>query len=85
MPLVSSSASEDVDPVAAAAAAEAAQAAAYHFNVVVWTLYAIGVCVTVLRTYARIIMVGIKRLQPDDYLVWLALVSAIASSIPLPV
>ncbi|KAM7186715.1 hypothetical protein V8F33_011638, partial [Rhypophila sp. PSN 637] len=57
-----------------AAAAEAAKAAAYHFNVVIWTLYAIGVCTTVLGTYARIKMVGVRKLQWDDYLVWLAVV-----------
>ncbi|KAK4214981.1 hypothetical protein QBC37DRAFT_472301 [Rhypophila decipiens] len=61
------------DP-SAAAAAEAAKAAAYHFNVVIWTLYAIGVCTTVLRTYARIKMVGVRKLQWDDYLVWLAVI-----------
>ncbi|KAM7187214.1 hypothetical protein V8F20_011060 [Naviculisporaceae sp. PSN 640] len=74
MALADSAAPDEMAPTAAAAAAEAAQAAAYHFNVVIWTLYAIGVCVTGLRTYSRIKMVGGRRLQPDDYLVWLAVV-----------
>lgn len=41
-----------------------------------WTLYAFGAVITMLRTYARIKAVGWKRLDADDYLVWLALVSA---------
>jgi hypothetical protein len=40
-----------------------------------WTLYAIGVSITSLRTYARIVAVGIRELHPDDYLIWFAIVS----------
>lgn len=66
---------EWVDPAAAAAAMEEASARAQHAVVVIWTLFAVGVYVTCLRTYSRIKMVGVKRLQPDDYLVWVAVVS----------
>jgi len=54
----------------------AAQAAAAHqFNVEAFTLLAIGLIVTVLRTYARIIVNGgIKGLQVDDLLAWIAAV-----------
>ena len=65
---------EHVDPVDPVAAMEEASARAHQAVIVIWTLYAVGVCVTCLRTYSRIKMVGVKRLQPDDYLVWLALV-----------
>jgi hypothetical protein len=40
-----------------------------------WVLYALAVAFTVLRTYARISAVGFRRLQVDDYLVWVAIVS----------
>lgn len=36
----------------------------------------IGVLTTILRTYARIKAVGIKGLRGDDYIIWLAIVSA---------
>lgn len=39
----------------------------------------IAIAVTLLRTYARWDMVGFKRFQADDYLVWLALVSRVSS------
>ncbi|KAH7382760.1 hypothetical protein DE146DRAFT_669791 [Phaeosphaeria sp. MPI-PUGE-AT-0046c] len=38
-----------------------------------WTLYALGITFTCLRTYARIKAVGISHLQEDDYLIWLAM------------
>ena len=41
-----------------------------------WTLYALAVSFTCLRTYARIIAVGPRELQVDDYLVWIAIVSS---------
>lgn len=63
------------DPAAAAAAMQAALDAARTFNITLWTLYAFGVLVTVLRTYARVKAVGWKRLEADDYLVWVAVVS----------
>ncbi|KAL7620076.1 hypothetical protein AAE478_010625 [Parahypoxylon ruwenzoriense] len=64
-----SSAAQPPDP-AAAAAAEAAAAAMLKFTIEAWTLLAIGICVTILRTYARVKAVGFKSLQADDYLVW---------------
>lgn len=54
--------------------AAAMAAAAHEFNVEVWTLLSFGTLVTLLRTYARVKNVGFKKLQPDDYLVWIALV-----------
>jgi hypothetical protein len=64
-----------LDPAEQAAAIEAALAAARLFNITLWTLYAFGVLVTVLRTYARVKAVGWSRFEADDYLVWLAVVS----------
>ncbi|KAH7324220.1 hypothetical protein B0I35DRAFT_406053 [Stachybotrys elegans] len=55
-------------------------AAAHEFNVEVWTLLAVGSMVTILRTYARIKSVGLRRLQPDDFLVWIALIFYAAES-----
>ncbi|XXH01068.1 hypothetical protein Hte_007419 [Hypoxylon texense] len=65
-----SSAAQPADPAAAAAAMAAAQAAMLQFTIEAWTLLAIGICVTILRTYARVKAVGFRRLQADDYLVW---------------
>lgn len=59
----------------AAAQEAAAAAAARQSTITLWTLYAFGVLVTVLRTYARGVTVGFKNLQGDDFLAWLALVS----------
>ncbi|KAI0446131.1 hypothetical protein F4803DRAFT_505714 [Xylaria telfairii] len=67
------SANDSPDPAAAAAAAEAAAAAARAFNIQLWTLYSIGVLVTILRTYARIKAVGIRNLLADDLLAWIAI------------
>ncbi|KAI0145180.1 hypothetical protein GGR57DRAFT_517387 [Xylariaceae sp. FL1272] len=39
-----------------------------------WTLFAVGLAVTVTRTYARVRQVGIRGLQGDDYLVWVAMI-----------
>lgn len=61
------------DPAAAAAAAAAAKAAR-DFTIESFTLLGVGILVTILRTYSRVRAVGFKRLQLDDYLVWLALV-----------
>jgi len=41
-----------------------------------WTLYAFAVSFTCLRTYARITAVSLRKLQVDDYLVWIAIVSS---------
>lgn len=68
---MSTSATSDA---AAQAAAEAAAAASAAFVVELWTLYATGVAVTVLRTYARLKAVGIKNFRADDYLIWAAIV-----------
>lgn len=65
---------------AAQTAAQDAAAAARQSTITLWTLYAFGILVTVLRTYARGVTVGVKNLQGDDFLAWLALVSHHASS-----
>jgi len=65
------------DPAAAAAAAAAAEAGAKVFREMTiegFTLYGIAVIFTMLRTYARLSSVGIKGLQGDDYLAWVAVV-----------
>lgn len=69
-----SSAADSAALAAAAAAAAAAQAAARASAIEMWTLYAIGVIITVLRTYARVKAVGFKNLRADDYLAWAAAV-----------
>lgn len=53
----------------------AAQEALRKFTIEAWTLFSIGCLVTILRTYARVKAVGFKHLQPDDYLVWVGVVS----------
>lgn len=45
-----------------------------NLTIELWTLYALGVSFTILRTYARIVAVGVRELHPDDYLIWLAVV-----------
>lgn len=64
------------DPVAAQAAAMAAAiaAAVRTFNIELWLLYAIGVLVTILRTYARVKAVGFRNLRADDFIIWIAIV-----------
>lgn len=69
--------SSDADSVSAdatAAAAAAAAAAARKFNIELWTLYAVGVCMTLLRTYAQWNAVGWRGMHVDDFLVWVAIV-----------
>ncbi|RDW72818.1 hypothetical protein BP6252_06725 [Coleophoma cylindrospora] len=58
---------------AAAAAAAAIAAAVRAFNMELWTLYAFGVLVTILRTWARVKAVGIRDLRADDFIVWFAI------------
>lgn len=70
-------ASPPPDPAAMAAA----QAAMHQFTVEAFTLLAVGIAVTMFRTYARMRTVGIRGLQWDDYLVWLGVVSSIVSII----
>ncbi|KAK9771944.1 hypothetical protein SCAR479_11425 [Seiridium cardinale] len=61
-------------------AQESAAAAPRAFNIELWMLYAVGILVTVLRTYAQWKTVGFRNLHVDDYLVWVA-ASALAYSI----
>lgn len=61
-----------MDPAAAKAAANAFS----QFVTEDFTLFAVGVAVTITRTFARVKHVGFKGLQGDDYLVWLAAVSS---------
>ncbi|OBT70376.1 hypothetical protein VE03_00113 [Pseudogymnoascus sp. 23342-1-I1] len=56
-----------------AAAAAAIAAAVRDFNTELWTLYAFGVAITILRTYARVKAVGFGNLQADDFIIWLAI------------
>ncbi|KAI1817239.1 hypothetical protein GGS20DRAFT_582747 [Poronia punctata] len=58
-----------MDPAAAKAAADAQR----QFITEDFTLFAVGLIVTITRTYARLKQVGFKGLQGDDYLVWLAM------------
>ncbi|PHH61338.1 hypothetical protein CDD81_472 [Ophiocordyceps australis] len=57
------------DPGAEAAAAKAAFE---QFATEAWTLLAVALCITSLRTYARVRAVGIRGLKADDVLVWVA-------------
>ncbi|RYO76242.1 hypothetical protein DL766_009529 [Monosporascus sp. MC13-8B] len=54
------------DPAALAAAQEAMK----RFSTEAWALLSIGILVTIIRTFGRVKALGIKGLQPDDYLVW---------------
>ncbi|PYH80289.1 hypothetical protein BO82DRAFT_313273 [Aspergillus uvarum CBS 121591] len=54
-------------------ARDAASKAAYNTNVQLWTMYAIGVSVTMLRTWAQARVVGWRHLRLDDYLVWVGI------------
>jgi hypothetical protein len=59
------------------AAADAAEEAFHQFAIESWTLFAIGLCATMLRTYARIKAVRLSGLSPDDYFVWVGVVSGV--------
>lgn len=63
-----------LDIVTRAAEEEAAQAAFRKSAIESWTLYAIGVTATILRTYARGSAVGFRHLRADDYLIWVGIV-----------
>lgn len=54
---------------------EQAAARAQSFSREEWIFLAIAAIITILRTYSRWSMVGWRRFQADDVLVWLALVS----------
>jgi hypothetical protein len=41
-----------------------------------WTLFGIAACIILLRTYARLKVVGWRKLQLDDFLIFLVLVTA---------
>ena len=58
------------DPAALAAAQEALR----RSTIEIWTLFAVGFVVTVIRTGARLHAVGIKGLRADDYLAWVGIV-----------
>jgi hypothetical protein len=62
------------DSAAQAAMAAAMAAAVRTFNTELWTFYAFGVLVTILRTYARVKAVGIRDLRADDFIMWFAIV-----------
>ncbi|KAI1821583.1 hypothetical protein F4861DRAFT_453759 [Xylaria intraflava] len=63
-----------MDAVAEAAAAKAAAASAFkQFATEDFALFAVGLIVTLTRTFARVKQVGFKGLQGDDYLVWVAM------------
>ncbi|KAI6869891.1 hypothetical protein KC343_g8097 [Hortaea werneckii] len=48
-------------------------AAARQFNIEVFTLLAVGILVTALRTYTRLVSVGWKKIQADDFLALFAI------------
>ena len=58
-----------------AAQMAAMAAAAHQFLVEEFTLLSIGILFVVLRTISRLLSVGIKKFQLDDYLMLFALVS----------
>ncbi|KAL7957718.1 hypothetical protein V8C34DRAFT_285067 [Trichoderma compactum] len=64
------------DPAALAAAA----AALHRFTVEAFTLLAVGIAITVLRTFARVRFAGWRGLSGDDYLAWLAILFYIAET-----
>ncbi|KAI1350075.1 hypothetical protein F5Y01DRAFT_326768 [Xylaria sp. FL0043] len=45
-----------------------------------WSYLAVGLTVTILRTYLRVSQVGIKKLQANDYLAWVAAIFYIAET-----
>lgn len=55
--------------------AAAAMASLRAFNIEAFTLLALALLVTALRSYVRISTVGLRNLWADDYLVLLAAVS----------
>ncbi|KAI6785006.1 uncharacterized protein J7T54_008100 [Emericellopsis cladophorae] len=66
--------SADSSQAAEAAAAAAAAAAFRSLTIEIWTLYAVAVASTFLRTYARVRAVGWKGMGWDDYLVWVGVI-----------
>ncbi|KAM7185647.1 hypothetical protein V8F20_011725 [Naviculisporaceae sp. PSN 640] len=70
-----SAAGPPMDPAAAAAAQAAAEAAMREFTIEAFTLFAVALSVTILRTYARMRGEGIRGLGWEDYLVWLGVIA----------
>ncbi|KAE8377936.1 hypothetical protein BDV26DRAFT_281430 [Aspergillus bertholletiae] len=62
-----------LDIVKRATEEEAAQQAFRKSAIESWTLYAIGVSATILRTYSRGSAVGLRHLRADDYLIWVGI------------
>ncbi|PBP25511.1 hypothetical protein BUE80_DR003593 [Diplocarpon rosae] len=67
--LTTRAAAEAIPPAMAAALAAAQKA----FNIEAFTLYGIAVAFTGLRTYARVVSVGVRNLKADDYIIWIAI------------
>ncbi len=63
------------------AEAKAAATAFQKFVTEDFTLFAVGLVVTITRTFARVKQVGFKGLQGDDYLVWVAMVCSALSAL----
>ncbi|RMY76712.1 hypothetical protein D0863_01802 [Hortaea werneckii] len=55
-------------------------AAARQFNIEVFTLLAVGILVTALRTYTRLSLVGWKKIQADDFLALFAILCYFAET-----
>lgn len=58
------------------AALAAAEAAFRESTIEIWTLFAIGLLATIVRTCARLNAVGFKGLRSDDLFVWIGVVGA---------
>jgi hypothetical protein len=63
--------------IADGATLDAIEAGLRKFNIQLWTFYAFAVIITCLRTYSRFKAVGLKNFRPDDFIVWIAIVSKI--------
>lgn len=57
-----------------AASENAAEAALHKSTVELWLLYTIGVILTILRTYTRVKVGGLRHLRAEDFLVWAGIV-----------
>lgn len=52
-----------------------------NVTVEIWTLFAIGVCATLLRMYSRLSIMSFRDLRADDLLVWVGVVRPSLKSI----
>lgn len=68
------SADSSQQAAAAAAAMAAAAKKSHEFYVEEFTLLGIGILFVALRTISRVITVGVRKFQLDDYLMLFALV-----------